>query len=175
VPNLDLHKEDIYFYNFPQPKPQPVTWINTKGVSVDGNSLLKTNSTGWDGSGAISEQTIDSGDGHFKFSSNDYVAYFVGLTSENDNEGDRNRIDFAIHVDNDNTLYIYESGEQISSFGSYQSGDEYKVSIENGIVRYYHNDNLIYTSNKTPSFPLRVGVALYSNGSEINNAFILDK
>ncbi|HKO35499.1 MAG TPA: hypothetical protein VJV21_03410, partial [Pyrinomonadaceae bacterium] len=46
---------------------QPVTWTNTVGVSVSGNSLTDTTAAGWGDSGASSTQTIASGDGYVEF------------------------------------------------------------------------------------------------------------
>jgi chitinase len=46
---------------------QPVIWTALVGVTANANSLTKTATTAWGNAGAISTQTIPSGNGYVEF------------------------------------------------------------------------------------------------------------
>ena len=59
-------------------------------------------------------------------------------------------VDYSFHPSGSfygNQLHIYENGTSKGTFGSYTSGDIFKLTMDNnGIVKYYKNNTLIYTS-----------------------------
>ena len=84
-------------------------------------------------------------------------------------------IDFALFVHNNGNLDIYEGGLRIgASFGLVAAGDRLKVAAEdNGsTVRYYQNDDLLYTSNRTPTFPLLLDTSFNNWGARLTDAVI---
>jgi len=46
------------------------------------------------------------------------------------------------------------------TFGTFVSGDHLRVAVEGGVVRYYRNGTLLYTSSVTPAYPLLVDSAV---------------
>lgn len=152
-----------------------VTWTNAVGVSVAGNSLTKTNSTGWGNAGASSVQSILSGDGHVEFAASETNNYRMGGLSNGDIDQRPNDIDFAISLWGDGSIHIFEKGagqNGNTSFGNYAAGDIFKISVEAGIVKYYKNWSLLYTSTASPIYPLSFDTSLYDLGSTITNATI---
>jgi RHS repeat-associated protein len=139
-------------------------------VSASGNNLTKTAADGWFNGGAASTQTINSGDGYVEFTATETnTARLCGL-----NHGDPDQgygIAFALGAWYGGTLYLFESGNY-SVLGSYSAGDQLKVAVESGVVKYYQNGQLIHTSSTPPSYPLLVDTSLYSNGATISNAVI---
>ena len=69
-------------------------------------------------------------------------------------------IEFAIQLtasDGTNGIWIFESGTLRGNFGTYSTGDKFRVAVEGGVVRYYKisgaNQTLLYTS--TVTHPIR--------------------
>ena len=82
-------------------------------------------------------------------------------------------IDFAPYYVGDGKIYIYEKGIYRGSFGAYASGDKLKVAVESGVVKYYRNGTLLYTSTQAPTLPLRADASIYSAGTTIQDATLL--
>lgn len=151
---------------------QSFSWTNTVGVSVSGNNLTKTATTGWGNAGASSMQTIASGDGYVEVTATQTTtARIFGLAHTDANQG-WTSIDFAFDLDNGGTIYIFESGNNRGTFGTYATGDKLRVAIESGIVKYKKNGTVLYTSSVTPTYPLLVDTALYSFGSVLSNVVL---
>ena len=78
-------------------------------------------------------------------------------------------------VHRDGILDIFEGGLRIgASFGLAVAGDRFKVAAEGSgsTVRYYQNDNLLYTSNRKPAFPLLLDISLNKWGARLTDAVI---
>ena len=151
---------------------QPVTWTNAVGISVSGNNLTKTAADGWGNAGASSTQSIASGDGYVETTISETNKYrMVGL-SNGDSHQNYDDIDFALYPAVGGTLYIYEGGVSKGTFGTYATGDVLRVAVEGGVVKYRKNGTLLYTSTVSPTYPLLVDTALYTNGSTISNVVI---
>ncbi|HKO62977.1 MAG TPA: RHS repeat-associated core domain-containing protein, partial [Pyrinomonadaceae bacterium] len=67
---------------------------------------------------------------------------------------------------------VYEGGVNRGSFGAYTPGTVFRVAVEGGVVKYYRNGAVIYTSTVTPIYPLLVDTALYTTGTTISNVGI---
>ncbi|MEK6334072.1 MAG: LamG-like jellyroll fold domain-containing protein [Acidobacteriota bacterium] len=150
---------------------QNVNWTNAVGVVVNGNSLTKTAATGWGNAGAVSTQTIASGDGYVEFTATDTgTNRFCGLSN-----GDTNQhytdVDFGLHPSG-GVIYIYEGGVSRGTFGSFAAGDVMRVAVEGGVIKYRKNGTLLYTSTVAPTYPLLVDSSLYANGDTLSNVVI---
>ncbi len=74
-----------------------VVWASASGVSVSGNSLTKTATTGWGNAGAISTQQIASGDGYVELiASEATTSRMLGLSNGNSSTAYED-IDFALY------------------------------------------------------------------------------
>jgi len=111
--------------------PQPVVWTNAVGVSLSGNSLTKTATTGWGNAGASSTQTLASGDGYVEATVAEVGRSRMFGFSHADTNQSWDTMDFGLHCANDGnkTIYVYESGTLRGTFGSYASGDKLRVAI----------------------------------------------
>ena len=132
-------------------------------------NINKINSNGnWDG-GASSWNTV-SNHGYFQFTASETNSFrMVGLSTTNINTN-FNTIQYAWYLRGDGICEIFESGTSRGSFGSYVSGDVFKISVEEMVVKYYVNDILRYTSLIVPSLPLLVDVSINSVGGTITDA-----
>jgi cysteine-rich repeat protein len=142
-------------------------WQNVVGVAVNGTSLTKTTTTGWN-AGASSIATLPW-NGRLEFSTNEATrAKAAGLSN-----GDANRnytdIDYAIYLSSVGRVQIYEQGALRGTFGSYAPGDLFRVEVTDGNVRYFRNGSLLYASTVEPVFPLLVDTAFSQPGATIEN------
>ncbi|MGH8321812.1 MAG: LamG-like jellyroll fold domain-containing protein, partial [Gammaproteobacteria bacterium] len=152
------------------PHVQNVVWINVVNATMSGNSLQKTGGCdGCEDAGAVSQQQI-SGNGYLQFTASETnTLRAAGLAPVGAAETLAS-MPFAIRL---------QSGiAGIREYGVYQAdvrfvtGDVFRIAVQSGVVRYYKNGTLFYTSRQTPSFPLEVDVALFNMGSTISNAVI---
>ena len=151
---------------------QNVSWTNTAGVSVNGNSLTKTAATGWGNAGASSTQNIAAGDGYVEVTATETSTAQLFGFSHTDANQNWTTIDFGIDLDLSGSLYVFESGNNRGSFGLYAPGDKLQVAIVGGVVKYKKNGTVFYTSNVTPTYPLVVDTALHGNGSTLSNVVL---
>jgi PKD repeat protein len=151
---------------------QPVQWTNVAGSSVSNGVLTKTAESMWGNAGATSAQSIQSGNGYVEFTADETdKERMCGLSVNTDNH-DWTDIAFAAHLNTGGAFYVVESGASRGYFGDYSSGDVFRVSLEAGIIRYYRNGSLFYTSGLKPSYPLRAAAALDGSGATIAGAVI---
>ncbi len=155
-----------------QPLNEPVAWTNAGGVTVSGNNLTKNTSIGWGNSGAASNKILASGDGYVEFTAQEADSYRMLGLSNGDSDYNWDDIDFSLYPMGDGTLRVYEKGILRGTYGSYASGDKLRVAVTGGVVRYYRDGTLLYTSPLAPTFPLLVDTALYSTGATLVGAVI---
>jgi YD repeat-containing protein len=148
---------------------QSVTWTNTAGVSVNGNSLTKTAATGWGNAGASSTQSIASGDGYVEVTATETNTARLFGFSHADTDQSWPSINFGIDLDVSGSAYVFEFGNNRGNFGPYAPGDKFQVAIVGGVVKYKKNGTVFYTSNLTPTYPLVVDTALNENGCTLWN------
>ena len=95
----------------------------------------------------------------------------VSASANGDTDQGYADIDFALYTyPATASSYIYEKGTYRGSFGAYASGDTLRVAVESGVVKYYRNGTLLYTSTQAPTLPLRVDTSLYSTGAAVQDA-----
>jgi hypothetical protein len=140
-------------------------------VTGTGNSLRKIQSSGnWDG-GASSWNTV-SNNGYFQFTASETnTARMAGLSATNAN-ANFNTIQYAWYLLSNGTCEIYESGNFRGSYGTYSVNDLFKISVEEGVVKYYQNNVLRYISTIAPSLPLSVDVSINSVNGTVSNAIV---
>ncbi|MDR4497435.1 MAG: hypothetical protein MRK02_05865 [Candidatus Scalindua sp.] len=152
-----------------------VTWVDTVGVVVNGNSITKTSSAAWGNGGAVSLESFTGNGGvEFVASAADTSATgrpMCGLSSTNRNAS-YDTIEYAIFLRNTGSvvqLQVYEKGIDKGTFGTYRVGDVFRIErVENTIV-YKKNGDTFYTSATPTNLPLLVDIAIYNNGGEIRD------
>ena len=122
--------------------------------------------------GAVSQQSIAFGDGFATIDASNTTDIRMFGLGNGDSSASYNDIEYAIYLYNDGSSYIYESGNYIGRFDSYSTGDTFKVAVESGVVNYYHNAHLEYTSAVVPSYPLLLDTSIFTWNGTIDNAMI---
>ncbi|MFN4811784.1 MAG: hypothetical protein ACK5JQ_04280, partial [Bacteroidota bacterium] len=151
---------------------EQVVWRQAElsNVSASANSLIKNQSSGWNG-GAASWNTV-SDNGYLQFTATENnTLRMIGLSNTNANSN-FNTIQYAIYLRNDAQFEVYESGSGRGVFGSYAANDVFRVAVDAGVVKYFRNGNLFYISNVAPTLPLLVDVSINSLNGTVTNAIV---
>jgi hypothetical protein len=69
-------------------------------------------------------------------------------------------IDFAIHLDTNGTFTVREANVAQTAALPYQSLDRFRVAVIGGVVQYFRNEALMFTSGKAIAYPMRVDTSL---------------
>ena len=152
--------------------PQPVVWTSVVGfVTVNGNSLSKNSGCqGCADSGAVSQQQITAGDGYVEFTTSNVTAEAVlGLSTGNPGTSG-SEIKFAMYI-GDGVVTVRENGTARRQEGL-AVGDVLRVAVVGGVVKYYKNGALLYSSSVTTTYPLLVDTSLWELGSNLQNVVI---
>lgn len=151
------------------PGEQNVTWTNAVNVTVNGNSLQE-NCNGCGDAGAQSTQTIN-GDGYFEFTATEADTMREAGLSHGNTDNTYDDIDFGLLLWPSGIVEVRENGIYKGDH-PYVAGDRFRVAEEGGVVKYYQNGTVFYTSLIAPTNPLLVDTAFYSIGSTITDAVI---
>jgi tetratricopeptide (TPR) repeat protein len=79
------------------------------------------------------------------------------------------RIDFGLRCMGDGTLCAFEQGLLTNTIGNYEAGDELAVMTSGNTVGYYRNNQLLYTSEQKPTFPLVATCAFAGPGAHASS------
>jgi hypothetical protein len=151
---------------------QNIVWTVLVNVAANGNSLRKT--TGCDGcadAGAVSTQSITSGDGYVEFTASETTTYRgLGLSNGN-SDTSLPDIDFAVFLTPAGYAEVRENGVwKVDT--PYAPGTVFRVAVVNGRIQYSKNGVVFYTSSRLPAYPLLVDTTLWSLNATITNAVI---
>jgi hypothetical protein len=126
-----------------------VVWTSLTGAAATGNTLTKTaTTTAWD-AGGVSRQRILAGDSYVEFTAQetdrDRMAGLGHASSARATEANRD-VDFGIHLRDDASAEVSDSGTAQGAPRPYASGDRFRVSVEAGLVRYIQNGRVLHTT-----------------------------
>jgi hypothetical protein len=144
-----------------------------QNVTAQGNSIRKTSglSATWD-AGAASSQSLIFSTGYVEITVDDLTTYKLFGLSNGDANPTQADVDFAFFMAG-GVLKVYESGVLRNNFGSYAVGDTLRVSVDvGGVIHYYRNGALLYTSAFAPTYPLVLDTSINSLGGSLTNANI---
>ena len=153
--------------------PQYVVWTNTVNCTISANVLQKTSGcNGCADAGASSKQQISSPDGYLEFKASNITGIrnigYVGLAQNPAGTGYTN-IDFAINL---SSVAEVREKNVYKADTSFSTNTVFRIAIEAGVVKYYKNGVLFYTSLAKPSFPLTADTSLISLNGKISNTII---
>ena len=157
----------------------PVTWTTLVNATVlNTDELTKTGgSDGSEDAGAVSVETIASGNGFVQFTvpPGGYPSVLHGTI------GLSNDITGTAHGITDFCLKLSTGFAEYRDNGSYQgefaiaAGDVIKIAVEGGNVKYYKNGSVLRTiTAPTITYPLYVDASLYKSGALLKTVLIRD-
>ncbi|OJA03603.1 beta strand repeat-containing protein, partial [Bathymodiolus thermophilus thioautotrophic gill symbiont] len=140
------------------------------GLTIDGNTLTKTGTNGWNDDGNGFSATGISNDGFVSAQAGEIDAHsyrMFGLSANNDivsYEG----IDYAIYIVID-SIHIYENGSKKGDYGSFTTDDVFSVQRIGDTISYLKNGVQFYESLNKTTDTLYFDTAFYTVGSSITN------
>jgi alpha-tubulin suppressor-like RCC1 family protein len=149
-----------------------VRWAAAVNATAVGSDLIKSAGAAntWDAA-AVSTKAIVSPNGYVEVTASETSTNrMLGLSHGQTNQAYAD-IDYALYMAG-NRLYVYESGVQRGSFGTFVAGDRLRVAVEGASIRYRRNGTLLYASAVAPTFPLLVDTSLYSLGATLQDAVL---
>ncbi len=144
-----------------------LTWQNLVGVRVESGKLIGT-SSGWGQMGASSVQQIPANmDGWLETTLGEVNSYRMIGFSDSDIDANFTSIDYAFYLSATN-LYVYENGTQkFTIAGGEFPGDLLRITRTGSTIKYYRNNQLVYTSLTSTNAALIVDVALNGLSSTV--------
>lgn len=150
---------------------QPVVWTQLYRVEANDSTLTKIAGCQGCAATAVSERSIAGGDGYFQFVAAQTNRHrWLGLMRSGKTASTGN-IDFGFWQGSVGITSIRENGVYRMET-TYKVGDVFRIAVENGVVKYYKNDALLYQSRIAPTYPLVAAAAILDMGGTVNNAFI---
>jgi hypothetical protein len=151
-----------------------VTWTSLVKAGASGAALQKTSGcSGCFDAGAISTQAL-AGDGAFSFTVARDQRLFAGLSHDTSAATSYTAIDYAFSFWAGGIWEIRE-GNSYRTEGTAAAGDVFTITVTSGVVRYYRNDTLVYTSAIHNTGPLVADTSLSSVGPGVASARLVVK
>jgi hypothetical protein len=149
----------------------PVSWTDVVNASVIGNSLTKAGGcSGCPDAGAISAQSIASGNGYVEFSAAESgTLRFIGLSTGNSGTNPAD-IKFALRLQGGNAE-VRESGVYRTET-SFAAGDVMRIAYVGNNVQYSKNGSVFYTSTASPAYPAIVDTTLFDSNATLLNVML---
>ncbi len=146
----------------------PVTWTSLVNVTVTGDTLKKTSGcNGCQDAGAISVQSIGSGNGYVELTASETTTQrMIGLSHDNTDTRLAD-IDFGLLFWPAGGIDVRENGVYRNAETTYVPGDVFRIAVSSGVVKYYKNGTLFFTSPKAPTYPLLVDTSFLNMGGTL--------
>lgn len=156
----------------PPPSAQNVVWVNQVNATATGNSVQKTAGE-WD-AGANSQQQITAAGGYVEFRVSADRRMQVGLSNDTSAAVDYTQLKYTFNIWGTNGDFeIREGWGNLRYAGTgATANDVFRIAVESGVVKYYRNGTLLYTSGVAPTYPLVLDTALSAMGATVHNAVI---
>jgi hypothetical protein len=121
----------------------------------------------------VSTEGIDpSSDGYVEFGVVDTSSLMMAGLSQGDTDQTYQDIDYALYIDPNGYAYVFESGAYQGALVSYQSGDRFRVGIQDGMLQYVKNGVVFHQHPVALTNPLVLDTSLYFANSTVSNAII---
>ncbi len=150
----------------------PVAWTSLVNLTATGGSLQKTGGCdGCEDATTFSQQQLASGaSGYLEFTATETnTLRTAGLAQAGSGTGYAN-MGFAIRLQS-GSAEVREKGVYKADT-TFVSGDVFRIAVGAGIVNYYKNGTVFYTSTTAPTYPLQASVSINSLGGTVTNAVI---
>lgn len=131
-----------------------VEWTDRVYATAGFGGAIKKTPTGsdWPPGSANSVQSID-GDGHFDAFVNHNGAPNLYVIDTGLNSGSLSTVEYYWAISNAYAMPYVNGAYKAST--PVTTSDRLRIAVESGVVKFYKNAELIYTSDVAPSFPLK--------------------
>jgi hypothetical protein len=153
--------------------PLSVTWTNLVNCTADGNLVQKTGGVDqMDDAHATSAQAVLSGDAYVEFTAEQAnKERWCGLNNSNSIHQSAADINFAIRLTETGKANVVENGV-VKAKLKYKANNVFRVAAESGVINYYKNGSVFYTSTAKPAYPLLVDASLVNSMAAVNKVMM---
>ena len=145
----------------------PVQWAAvTKSLAGAGTLTKIAGCDGCPDAGAISQHQLPAGEGSVEFTPAPGHRLYAGLADAATTLPSPASLPYAFSFWADGGWDVRERG-LYKAEGQLTAGDMFRITMTAGTVRYFRNDQLVYTSLSLAASPLKFGAALYSTNAAI--------
>lgn len=140
------------------------TWKDYTGVSLSGNTLIKTASAGWGNAGAFSYNQLKSlQNGWISHKiTNVTTDYKLGLSRDTTTAFDS--IDYAVRV-NLGQVSVYNRNTFVGIFDTVIVGDSIQIERIGNVIAYTKNHIIFYNQEANAKEKLQINVSQYTTGT----------
>jgi RHS repeat-associated protein len=153
------------------PLSEPVQWATGTNLTITGTDLQKTGglNNAWD-AGTISTNYLAANEnGWVEYKAGEINTYkMVGLAANNSSVS-YSSINYSFYAAVSGALYVYESGTNKGTVGTYTVNDILSVERRNGQIIYRKNFQILYVSETPNTGALYADCALYTANASIKN------
>jgi hypothetical protein len=169
-------RHDLFIARVPSASPPPggdqaVVWTNVSNATTGANgAITKTpNGSDWPPGTADSTQSL-SGDGYFDCYVNNNGAPNLYPMNVGLNSGDNTTFEYYWGVSSGYAQPYVNNTYKAST--PVTTGDKLRIAVEGGVVKFYKNAELVYTSDVAPSYPLKARFSAGLDNAGITSATI---
>ncbi len=149
-----------------------VEWTNLVKAAATAGSVKKSSGcNGCTDAGATSAQTITTTDGYAEFTAVAGRRVYAGLGTNATSSTDPALINYAFSLWEDGGWDVRERNVYKTD-GRFVTGDRFRIAVTVGVVKYYKNGTLVYTSATRATASLLFDTTLVGTGAEVRNATI---
>ncbi|MBL6447476.1 hypothetical protein JMN32_14250 [Fulvivirga sp. 29W222] len=156
---------------------EQIQWQKSDHIEESGDAIVKTDGANysWD-AGAESVKVLPAGRVAYVEMTVERAdrALFFGLSATSANSH-WNTIENAFYLTNGGEVQVRRAGSSANMLGSsrtYVAGDKFRIERDGLNLRFYHNNELIYTRIGIDDVDLRVDISLYQLGSRVSKPTI---
>ena len=148
-----------------------VTFQDIEGLVFENGIIRKTTRKGWTNGAAFSQNALAAGeDGWFEASTSaPGLSVFFGLSAVN-TDNHYNTIDYSAYFYRNSSIYIFERGaakRQVKH--GVTTDDVMRIERQGTVITYYHNGQLVYTSETPSNTALHIDLCFVFEGAELAN------
>lgn len=153
-----------------------IIWTHMVNCTAKANSLQKTGGAAdYDDARATSAQAALEGDAYVEFIARQTdKERWCGLSNSNAIHQSAVDINYAIKLTNTRRAIVVENGVVMGKI-KYKPGNQFRIAVESGVVNYYKNGSVFYTSTASPVYPLLVNASLVDEMAAVEEVMILAK
>ncbi|MBS7787306.1 T9SS type A sorting domain-containing protein [Flavobacterium sp. CYK-55] len=150
---------------------EKVVFRNPSNVSISSNSITKVSGgNAWNAGASSTSYVFDAGRLDV-IASETNKSRMIGLSSS-DTNASFSSIQYAFYLENGTALYIYENGTQKTGNLVYTNGTQLSIRVSENHIKYFKDNQEVYTSSIVPTLPLLVDTSIYTSGGTLSNVTI---
>lgn len=146
--------------------PGSFTWVSSPGMLAVGSTAEKLSADSWDQHAFSAESFVGGASVSWRFGANNKNVMF-GLNEDPTASASYETLDHAVYGYETGIFFVYESGVQYGSFGTYSAATQFQIIYNGSTVRYLKDGVEFRSVASAPNRKLSLDSAFFSNGAKV--------